>query len=46
MLTVKKDDFDENIDDIMKSINKMLDKEEEKNKKEKIQTNQKIENKN
>lgn len=46
MLTVKKDDFDENIDDIMKSINKMLDKEEEKNKKEKTQTNQKIENKN
>lgn len=35
MLTVKKDDFDENIDDIMKSINKMLENNEGKNKKEK-----------
>ena len=35
MLTVKKDDFDENIDDIMKSINKMLENNEKKKKKEK-----------
>ena len=31
MFTVKRDDFDENTDDILNSINKML----EKNKKEK-----------
>lgn len=38
MLTIKKDDFDENTDDILNSINKMLeknkkDKEEKDNKK-------------
>ena len=29
MLTVKKDDFDENSDDILNTINKMLEKNEE-----------------
>lgn len=40
MLTVKKDNFDENVDDIMKSINQMLDNDEFENKKGKGKENQ------
>ncbi len=39
MFNLVKDDFDENSDDILNSINKML----EKNKQEKEEKNQKIE---
>ena len=41
MLTFVKDEFDENSEDILNSINKML----EKNKKEKSEEKKKIENK-
>ena len=41
MLTFVKDEFDENSDDILNSINKML----EKNKKEKSEEKKKVENK-
>ena len=41
MLTFVKDEFDENSDDILNSINKML----EKNKKEKFEEKKKVEKK-
>ncbi len=41
MFTVKRDDFDENTDDILNSINKML----EKNKKEKAENKEENNNK-
>ena len=44
MLHVLKDDFDKNSDDILKSINKMLQEKEEK-KKDKDKEKQKEENK-
>ncbi len=46
MLHVLKDDFDKNSDDILKSINKMLQEKEEKKKdKDKEKEKQKEENK-
>ena len=35
MFNIVKDDFDENMEDIMNSINKILNEEEENNKEEK-----------